>query len=187
MDSIIPKRNDHFYVFTGGPGVGKTSVINYLQNKRIRCIKEAARSIIKDQSQTNAEALPWKNKNLYKKLMLNFSIKDYRRASCQENELTFFDRGIPDTLAYAYLEELSISKELRWYAQKYRYNTTVFVFPPWKEIYQTDNERKQQFDEVVRTNEIIIQTYQSCGYEPVIIPKTSVQHRTEFILHRAVK
>src|SRR5699024_7205525 len=182
MNSIKPKNNNSFYVLTGGPGVGKTSVIDDLQSKNMRCIKEVARGIIKEQLQNNDAALPWKNKTLYKDLMLDLSVKDYIRANEQEIGLTFFDRGIPDTLAYAHLEKLPISKGLRSYDQKFRYNTTVFIFPPWKENYQTDNERKQQFDEVVRTHKIMIQTYKNCGYEPIIMPKTSIEYRTEFIL-----
>lgn len=150
----------------------------------MQCFKEAARGIIKDQLQNDGEALPWGDKNLYKDLMLDLSVEDYMEADRQAKQITFFDRGIPDTLAYAHIEGLTLSKELRWYAQNYRYNKTVFIFPPWKEIYQTDNERKQQFDEVIRTHNIMVQIYQNCGYEPVIMPKTSVEHRAEFILNR---
>lgn len=183
MDSKKPESNDYFFVLTGGPGVGKTSVIDYLENKSLRCVKEVARGIIKKQLQNDGEALPWKNKNLYKDLMLDLSVEDYVEANRQDKEIRFFDRGIPDTLAYAYLEKLPITKKLRFYAQKYRYNTTVFIFPPWKEIYKTDNERKQQFDEVIRTHKIIIQTYQNCGYKTIVMPKESVEHRGEFILN----
>lgn len=187
MDSIKLKRNDNFFVLTGGPGVGKTSVINYLQSKKKRCIKEAARGIIKEQLSNNGDGLPWKNKILYKDLMLDLSVKDYIEAGRQKVRLTFFDRGIPDTLAYAHLEKLPISKKLQSYAKKYRYHTTVFVFPPWKEIYQTDDERKQQFDEVKKTHKIMVKTYQSCGYEPIIMPKRSIKYRAEFILEHIEK
>src|SRR5690554_5008056 len=127
--------NNHFFIFTGGPGVGKTSVIKYLETRNIRCIKEAARGIIKKQLQQGGKALPWRDKNLYKNLMMELSVKDYLKTSKQDKKITFFDRGIPDTLAYAYLENLPVSANLLSLSKNYRYNTSVFIFPPWKEIY----------------------------------------------------
>lgn len=175
--------NNHFFIFTGGPGVGKTSVIKYLETRNIRCVKEAARGIIKKQLQQGGKALPWRDKNLYKNLMMELSVKDYLKTSKQDKKITLFDRGIPDTLAYAYLENLPVPDNLLSYSKNYRYNTTVFIFPPWKEIYKPDSERKQQFHEVVKTHKIMIQTYKKCGYEPVTIPKAGIEDRSEFIMH----
>lgn len=177
-----PKHNKHFFILSGGPGVGKTTVLTALLQDGWTCIREAARVIIQSQQSQDGEALPWKNKEQYKKLMLQQSVKDYERASIQKQQITFFDRGIPDTLAYARLEDLVLSKALRFYSQHYRYNTTVFIFPPWGEIYQTDSERKQSFDEVIATHRVMIETYRTCGYDPVLVPKTTIRRRCDFIL-----
>ena len=183
MNHENQQHNAHFFILSGGPGVGKTAVLNTLKDNGRTCIQEAARDIIKNQISQDGEALPWKNKEEYKKLMLYRSVKDYQRASKQKQQITFFDRGIPDTLAYAHLESLAISEDLRFYSQQYRYNSTVFIFPPWRKIYQTDSERKQSFGEVISTHKIMIKTYKHCGYTPVMVPKRTVQERRNFILN----
>lgn len=178
------KYNRHFFILTGGPGVGKTSVIRALSDLHFHCVDEAARQIIQHQVRTKQNAVPWYDKERYKTLMLERSIADYRQTEQMAQKITFFDRGIPDTFAYARLEKLSITKKLRFYSQYYRYNKTVFIFPPWEQIYQTDAERKQSFGEVKRTHQIMIKTYEHLGYSLIEVPQKSVDARVEFILSR---
>ena len=182
MNHDNKRHNAHFFILSGGPGVGKTAVLDRLRDNGQTCIQEVARSIIQSQQSENGTALPWKDKEQYKKLMLHKSVKDYQKVSKRKQGITFFDRGIPDTLAYARLEGLEISKNLCFYSQHYRCNNTVFIFPPWREIYHTDSERKQSFSEVIATHNMMIQTYKNCGYTPVQVPKTTIQKRYTFIL-----
>ena len=44
------------------------------------------------------------------------------------------------------------------------YNPIVFILPPWKEIYQTDNERKQDWQEAEHTYFQMKSTYEKYGY-----------------------
>lgn len=44
-------RFRNFFVFTGGPGAGKTSVIEALAAAGLTCMPEAGRQIIRDQMQ----------------------------------------------------------------------------------------------------------------------------------------
>ena len=54
--------------------------------------------------------------------------------------------------------------------------------PPWKEIYETDKERKQDFEEAERTCALLEQTYRECGYEVVELPRLAPKERAEFIV-----
>ncbi|MCW9708067.1 AAA family ATPase [Fodinibius salsisoli] len=182
-----PIHNNHFFILSGGPGVGKTTVLTALQKDGRTCIREAAREIIRYQQSQSGDALPWKDKEQYKKRMLYKSVKDYEEASDQKQRISFFDRGIPDTLAYARLEGLAISDDLRFYSQHYRSNSTVFIFPPWQKIYRKDSERKQSFGEVIATHKMMKQVYRACGYQPVLVPKTTTVKRCNFILNYIAK
>lgn len=174
--------NHNFFVITGGPGVGKTTLLRELEKRNFKCIPEVAREIIKEQVNGNGEALPWKNKELYKALMMDRSIASYGLINHTNNGITFFDRGIPDTLSYARLINSIISIEMDFYASHYRYNKKVFILPPWLEIYTTDNERKQTWKEAVQTYEILAETYRQYNYELIEVPKTAVEKRVDFIL-----
>ncbi|HCO67418.1 MAG TPA: ATPase [Dysgonomonas sp.] len=175
------KRN--FYVLTGGPGSGKTTLINALKENGYTCVEETGRKIIQQQTVQGGDALPWKDAVKYADLMLEKSINDYIRLKNYE-DLCFFDRGIPDVLGYVRLTDLPENPDLFNNSQLYKYNTTVFVLPPWDEIYRNDNERKQDFQTAIDTFEMMRKTYSEIGYKLVEVPCTDVFHRLEFILDK---
>jgi len=178
------KVNTNFYVITGGPGVGKTTLLKELGKRNNEIVPEIARELIKAQNEINGEALPWKNKESYKELMFDHSIKSYEQIDKKANKekLVFFDRGFLDTICYAELIRSEISQRMKSYAKNWRYNKNIFILPPWREIYKNDNERKQSWDEAVLTFEKMTETYKAYGYNIIEIPMKSASERAEFIL-----
>ena len=118
----------------------------------------------------------------FARTILNADIVNYQNLS-RFHEVTFFDRSIVDALGM--LSQLkAISEEMiQSYLHDYPYHTTVFLFPPWEEIYRTDDERDQTFAESVRVFEIIKSWYTQCGYLPIEVPLDSVEKRAEFVEH----
>ena len=169
------------FIITGGPGTGKTTLIEELKQKGYNCVDEVARQIIKEQVLNNGDALPWKDQEKYTFLMLERSVDTFLKNK-NNSSVTFFDRGIPDTLAYAHIIQLEISAELTEAVRKYRYNSIVFILPSWEEIYKTDSERKQTFAESIEVYNTLKRTYQDCGYQLVEVPKLKVKERVDFIL-----
>src|ERR1700722_15404516 len=145
-------HNSNLFVITGGPGSGKTTVLKELEKCGFNYAPEVAREIIREQVRTGGRALPWDDQRLYTDLMLRRSIASYRQHTPIPRP-TFSDRGIPDTLCYARLILLPDESPIRAACDQYRYASPVFFAPPWREIYATDAERKQDFDEAVRTSE----------------------------------
>lgn len=179
MQQII---NDKFFVITGGPGVGKTTLLDGLQQRNFYYVPEIARQLIQEQLAIDRKALPWGNTELYKELMLERSVESYTLAAQKSTEIIFFDRSILDTLCYARLINSPITNEMNEYATRYRYNKKVFILPPWQEIYETDNERKQTWEEAVLTYEMMADTYEKYDYELVEVPKIKVEERVNFVI-----
>ncbi len=179
------KEYHNFYVITGGPGVGKTTLLKELQKRGYTVIPEIARDLIKEHQKVNGEALPWKNKNLYKNLMFEYSISSFRQTtkSMNKENPVFFDRGFLDAICYTELIQSEISEQMQFYAENWRYNKTVFILPPWQAIYETDNERKQDWDEVILTHEKMIGTYKKYGYQVIEVLKIDVEKRADFVLN----
>jgi len=134
--------NPNLFVVSGGPESGKTTVLHELASLGFACAPEVARQIIREQAQSGGTALPWRDREAYTRLMLQRSIESYRTqtpASC----LVFSDRGIPDVLCYPQLIGLSDPGFILDACRQYRYGPVVFLAPPWKEIYETDNEENR--------------------------------------------
>ena len=173
----------NLFVVTGGLGCGKTTVLLELEKLGYSYAPEVARQIIQEQVRSGGRALPWDDRELYTKLMLEQSIESYKRHA-SSSQVTFADRGIPDTLGYARLIGLEDLSAIQSACSDYRYARRVFFAPAWKEIYATDQERKQDFAEAQRTCDQILEVYQECGYEIVELPRTAPEARAEFILEQ---
>jgi predicted ATPase len=68
------KRNN-CYIITGWGGVGKTTLLNGLRSLGFRTVDEDAREIIRHQMDVGGDVLPWGDKALYARLMLDASIR----------------------------------------------------------------------------------------------------------------
>jgi predicted ATPase len=174
-------ENDRLFVITGGPGSGKTTLLRELTQRGFSCSEEVARQIIQEQVKTNGDALPWGDRSRYTELMLTRSI-DAFRSNAPSSEIVFMDRGIPDVACYARLIGLPLFDELRRACETYRYNATVFMAPPWKEIYTTDSERKQTYQKAIDTHRVMVAVYEEYGYQPIELPRVSPGARAEFVI-----
>jgi len=101
----------------------------------------------------------------------------------KENEISFFDRGIPDILAYLSAKKSGIPSKYHTAIQHANYNKTVFVAPPWEGIFVNDNQRPESFQEATNVYHYICETYQSLGFELYHLPLTTVEKRVQFILN----
>ncbi len=169
-------------IISGGPGFGKTSIIDELEKRNYNVMHEVSRSIIKEQLESGGDILPWKNLTTFSRLLFERRVKQFQEAA--ENKWVFFDRAIPDIVAYMGKDELEIPSSYMLKLEECNYYPLVFIVPPWQEIFKNDAERMENYKTACEINEIIIQTYSNLGYEIEILPKVSIQERTEFILSK---
>jgi predicted ATPase len=172
-----------FFVLTGGPGSGKTTLAEALHGAGHACSVEAGRAIIRDQITIGGPGLPWLDPAAFAELMLSWEMRSHAIARCQPG-IVFFDRGVPDIAGFLRLSGLPVPPHVHGAARTFRYNKMAFIAPPWRDIFREDQERKQSFDEAVRTHGAMVEAYREYGYDLVEIPRASVQARTTFILER---
>jgi len=169
-----------FIVISGGPGSGKSTLIDALEDQGFERSIEAGRAIIQHQAEIGGTALPWADRALFAELMLSWEMRSYDLAIEQTGPV-FFDRGVPDVIGYLTLCGLPVPEHIRRAASMIQYNRTVFLAPPWEAIFTHDSERKQDFDEALRTFKAMEEIYRRLGYEIALLPKSTVQERVNFI------
>jgi predicted ATPase len=165
-------------VLTGGPGTGKTSIVNALKTKGHFCFEEISREIIQEEMEKGSDVLPWDNLDAFSERVISGRLKQYESAP---EGISFYDRSIVDSIAYLHLDELPVNTDWHQLALSHQYNKVVFITPPWKEIYETDNERKESFNKLIDLHEILWHTYEEYGYRLVEVPRMTIEERVNFI------
>ena len=168
-------------LLTGAPGTGKTTVIEALIKHRYYCLPEISRSIILEGQQKGVDQLFLTDPNLFNNRVLEGRIEQFESCTTIDSEFVFFDRGLPDIMAYnTYVNETHDERLMQALAD-YRYDE-VFVFPPWQKIYQQDNERYESFNEATTIHHNIITTLSKLQYQYHLIPLDSITTRVHFII-----
>lgn len=171
----------HLFVITGGPGAGKTTLIDALRAGGEACAAEAGRAVILEQRARGGSALPWADRDAYWRAMYEKDLAAHR-AALANSRRTFFDRGLPDLVGYAALEELSPPTSALEQIERARYADLVFAAPPWRQIYAQDAERQQDWAEAVRTYDAVTRAYMDRGYRLLELAPCSVEDRVGFVL-----
>ena len=174
---------NNFYIVAGGPGSGKTTLIETLRARGYDCVEEAARKILRQQALFDGVAVHQKDKTMYRELILSWSVSDFERVT-ERVRPVFFDRGIPELIRYDASSMAEVPAHIQRATEIFRYNPTVFLAPPWKEIYCTDAERKQTFEKAVEFYFETTAAYEGCGYSLIELPQAAPSERADFVLSR---
>lgn len=168
-------------IVTGGPGSGKTTLIEALAAMGRQVQPEAGRAVIRRQQIIDGQALPWRDRALFAELMLDRDLEAHGMSAAAP-EIVFHDRGLPDLIGYLELCGMPSPDHFLKAARERRYARRVFIAPVWPEIFGQDAERRQDLEEARRTHEAMRDVYPRFGYELVELPKASVEVRAAFIL-----
>lgn len=166
----------------GGPGSGKTTVIEGLANKGYTCYPEISRQVTLEAQKRGVDQLFLKEPLLFSELLLEGRVKQFTDAINDDSALVFLDRGIPDVLAYMHYIGDTYPTAFDDACKKHIY-TKIFIMPPWQDIYVSDNERYENFDQAKLIHNHLVETYQNYGYTLFEVPKENLENRIQFILN----
>ena len=175
-------------VITGGPSTGKTSLVRALQNAGYFCYPEVIRQMTIEAK--NKGALSNYNENPiasvsnpldFNKKILTARLSHYQDSLKQDKPVVFFDRGMPDVLAYMDYYDQPHPEEFMSIVKHHSYDL-VFMLPMWQDIFVQDGERFENYEDAVKINECLYETYGQLGKDIMTVPKSSVTERVEFVL-----
>jgi predicted ATPase len=173
--------NTRKIVITGGPGTGKSSLINELVKREFTCFEEISRQVTLNARKDGVDQLFLTKPLLFSELLLEARTKQFLDARSTEKDLVFLDRGLPDVLAYMDYANSAYPKRFVDICKNHVYEQ-VFVLAPWQEIFVSDSERYENFNQAVKIHDALLHTYERFGYKLIDVPFDSIEKRADFIL-----
>ena len=180
----IKKKNNCKIVITGGPGSGKTEIINSLSKKNFYCFKEVSREIIRPEQLKGIENYFSDKPIEFSKRLIKKRKEQYIESSnlslSKRKPVIFFDRGLHDIFAYLNYIKKSYNN-IKFKLEDYSYDT-AFILPPWKEIYKTDSERKETYEQSIQIHKHIRSIYIKYKIQLFEIKPNTIENRVSEIL-----
>lgn len=175
----MPKNylKSNWYVITGGPSSGKTTVLKELAKLGYIIYPEAARVFI-DEEMAKGKSLREirGNEAEFQRKVLKIKIQIEKEAP--RDKIVFFDRGIPDSIAYYQICGLD-PKEVLKFCKRKVYKKIFFLEQlPFKNDYARIEDGKT----IKKLNKLLKESYEKLGYEVIVIPAMSVKERVKKIL-----
>ena len=170
-------------VIIGGPGTGKTTIIDGLKAKGFCCYPEISRELTLEAKKQGIDQLFLENPLLFSELLLEGRKKQFQSAQKEPHEIVFLDRGIPDILAYLNYIGESYPSFFDEACKEHKYSK-IFVLPPWEEIYVSDDARYENYEQAKLIYNHLSETYVNYGYNLIEVPKDTLDNRILFILDK---
>jgi len=175
--------NTKLVLIIGGPGSGKTTIINELIAKGYTCYPEISREVTKKAQEKGIDQLFLTDPLLFSQLLLEGRINQHKNAVEEDAPVVFIDRGIPDVLAYMHYKGDSYPESFDMACKNHLYHQ-IFLLPPWENIYISDEQRYESFEQANLIHRYLVDTYKGYGYDLIEVPRETIAKRVEFILDR---
>lgn len=183
LSSAASSNTQHRYIITGGPGVGKTSIINCLKNAGHSVIQEAATHIIAHDLSQGIQK-PWEKPGFDDRIL---KLQEERQveALAKKTNYVFFDRSPIDTFSYCDMYQNSsvdtARKSVKRILDQDFYQTTVFLIENLG-FCEQDEIRCETLNQTLKIEKILEENYKKLGFKIIRIPPMPIDERAKLII-----
>jgi len=176
--TLEPQPNN-WYVITGGPSTGKTTLLTELEKLGYKTLPEAARSWIDENlaKGVSVEQLRANEQHFQEDVV---RLKQRIEARLDPSEILFFDRGMHDTIAYMQFYHYNIEPWVEAFTAHAQYKK-VFLLEPLRQ-YTQDYARTEDKDFTEHITKLLRDSFATHGMEPIYVPAVSPKERVAFVL-----
>lgn len=176
-----PRLSNIFTLITGCSGGGKSTLLDALGSRGYGTISEPGRRILASEIAGSGKNLPWVDMKAFAHSALNMARSDLKSAKGLSGTV-FFDRGVVD--AAVALQAAGGAPFSETLGTKLHYSRTVFLAPPWPEIFLEDEERRHDFKSAFEEYHRVEAALDELGYYAYVLPRASVEDRVAFVLDK---
>ena len=173
--------SNRLVLITGCSGGGKSTLLSELSARGYTTVVEPGRRIVAEEMAGKGKALPWVDMTSFALRAISIAQSDLVSAKKKQG-FVFFDRGLVD--AAVALQFASNEPYLKTLGDTLHYSRTVFLAPPWKEIYSQDEERRHIFKSASEEFSRLEFSLVDLGYDTCKLPKISIKDRADFVLEK---
>jgi predicted ATPase len=170
---------DKWYVITGGPSTGKTTLQAEMAKLGYKTVEEAARLEIDDAVSRGITVEEFReDEKRFQDEVVRRRVK--LEAQVPKDEVVFLDRGMQDSLAYYRYYDFDIEPWVFDFIKDTTYGK-VFLMEPLG-IYKQDYARTEVRDFNDYISDLLYDAYVEYGMQPVRVPPVSVEERVKIVL-----
>ncbi len=166
-------------VISGCSGGGKSTLLQALADRGCETVPEPGRRVVESERRSGGDALPWIDLAAFARAALSLARADLAVAK-QATSDVFFDRGVVDAAAAL---EFSTGEPVLATLDRLPYHPTVFIAPPWPELFARDEARRHGWDAAMGEYERLVGAYPKLGFRLAHLPYAPVEERADFVLH----
>ena len=167
-------------VITGGPGGGKTTIINSLKDMGYCCYDEIGREFILKYKKKHNQNIFFENPLEFSNILWKKREEQFKKSMKQkEYDKVFFDRGLLDITSYLeFIGKRNLNLERKLTNFKY---DIIFLVKPTKKNYKKDFSRYEDFSQSIKIHNILERNYNK-HFKTIDVPFEKLKDRINFII-----
>ncbi len=173
-DKGVVNGKPDWYVLTGAPASGKTTLLRRIAGLGYDTVPEAAMTFLEKHNDIPISVLR-KDEREFQLGILKAQLVSEQRAP--KDRPCLFDRGVPDSIPYLRLARVNTSYIEAVSSGRYR---KVFFLEPLPIKF---DDSRTEGGKQVEFSRITFDVYQSLGYEVVMVPPMPVGQRMRIVLN----
>lgn len=170
---------NNWYVLTGSPSSGKTTILKELEKQGYKVIYEIARTYIENELAKGKTLKEIRKSEIdFQRKILQLKIAIEKKLT--KNKVVFFERGIPDSISYFkicnHFHDNLLNKAIKNCCYK-----KIFLLELLE--YKKDHARVESKKKAQELEALLELDYKKLGMTLIKVPKMSIKKRVDFILN----
>lgn len=169
------------FIISGGPGVGKSTVLNLLNQQGFAVIPETMGVCFYEAKQAGRLDEFFADTVRLQTLLMQRQLQ--QEAQHANEEIVFLDRSAYDITFYAEWFNAQMPDAFMAIAPTRPYDVVFFLEPLPEEFFQNSDLRTESRGESLRKHDFLYNKYQNARVRVILVPFATPQERVQFILN----
>ena len=172
-----------WYVLTGAPSSGKSTLLGEIARAGYMTQIEAARHVIEREIAKGRDLLELRQRDAAAFQHEVLQLKLEWEAELPRDQIVFFDRGIPDSVAYYRHEGIPEDEFLSKAIARAHYRRVFVLDLISRENFILDGARSETWEGAQELDRLLEAAYRELGYDVMRVPALPLSERADFILN----